>query len=81
MSKVADLNFRAIEKKREFFLRSATALITIGCKTSGNGSVKNVNSKTTLRSDTLVEASKLPFRKWFLAMAFMSLTKKGMSTK
>lgn len=35
--------------------------------------------RTTLRSGTMMENSKLPFRMWFLALAFMSFTKKGIS--
>lgn len=37
--------------------------------------------RTTLRSGTLMESSKLSFRKWYLAMAFMSFSKKGISAK
>lgn len=37
--------------------------------------------RTTLRSGTLMESSKLPFRKCYLAMAFMSFSKKGISAK
>ena len=35
--------------------------------------------RTTLRSGTMMENSKMPFRMWFLTMAFMSFTKKGLS--
>jgi len=35
--------------------------------------------RTTLRSGTMMEHAKLPVRKWYLAMAFMSFTKKGIS--
>ena len=35
--------------------------------------------RTTLRSGTMMESAKLPFRKWYLAMAFMSFSKKGLS--
>lgn len=35
--------------------------------------------RTTLRSGTVMQASKLTVRKWYLAMAFMSATKKGIS--
>lgn len=42
---------------------------------------KGCKFRTTLRSGTLMEASKLPFRKWYLAMAFMSFSKKGLSAK
>jgi hypothetical protein len=37
--------------------------------------------RTTLRSGTMMENSNLPFRKWYLAMAFMSFSKKGLSAK
>lgn len=35
--------------------------------------------RTTLRSGTMMENYKLPLRKWYLAMAFMSFSKKGIS--
>ena len=35
--------------------------------------------RTTLRSGTMMENSKMPFRMWFLTIAFMSFTKKGLS--
>lgn len=37
------------------------------------------NFRTSLRSGTLMENSNLPVRKWYLAMAFMTFTKKGLS--
>ena len=39
------------------------------------------NFRTTLRSGTMFENSNLPLRKWYLAMAFMSFSKKGISAK
>jgi hypothetical protein len=39
------------------------------------------NFRTTLRSGTVMHGSNLPVRKWYLAMAFMSATKKGISAK
>jgi hypothetical protein len=35
--------------------------------------------RTTLRSGSMMEASKLPLRTWYLAIFFMTYTKKGMS--
>src|SRR5690606_41838451 len=35
--------------------------------------------RTTLRSGSMMENSNLPVRTWYLAMAFMSFTKKGIS--
>jgi len=37
--------------------------------------------RTTLRSGSMMENSNLPFRTWYLAMAFMSFSKKGISAK
>jgi len=37
--------------------------------------------RTALRSGTSFEHSKLPIRKWYLTMAFMSFSKKGISAK
>ena len=42
---------------------------------------KNCKFRTTLRSGTIMEHSNLPFRIWYIAMAFMSFTKKGISAK
>ena len=37
------------------------------------------NFRTTLRSGTMMQSSKLPLMTWYLAMAFMSFSKKGLS--
>jgi transposase-like protein len=37
--------------------------------------------RTTLRSGSMMENSKLPVRTWYLAMLFMTFTKKGISAK
>ncbi|MFT4849256.1 MAG: hypothetical protein ACI83B_001795 [Sediminicola sp.] len=37
--------------------------------------------RTTLRSGAIMQASKLPFRNWYLTMAFMTFSKKGISAK
>jgi hypothetical protein len=40
---------------------------------------KKCNFRTTLRSGTIMEDSKLPFKTWYLIMMLMSATKKGFS--
>lgn len=40
---------------------------------------KSCHFRTTLRSGSMMENSNLPVRTWYLAMAFMSFTKKGLS--
>jgi hypothetical protein len=42
---------------------------------------KSCKFRTTLRSGTIMENSNLPLRTWYLAMAFMSFSKKGISAK
>ena len=39
----------------------------------------NCRFRTTLRSGTMLESSKLSFRMWYLTIAFMSFSKKGVS--
>jgi hypothetical protein len=41
----------------------------------------NCRFRTTLRSGTVMQGSHLPFKKWYLAMAFMSAEKQGISAK
>ena len=40
---------------------------------------KKCKFRTTLRSGTVMENSNMPFKKWYIAMMFMSATKKGFS--
>lgn len=42
---------------------------------------KDCKFRTTLRSGTVMEYSKMTFKKWYETMAFMSSTKKGISAK
>ena len=62
----------------------------VKCKNCGSGRHYWLKSKwqwkcqictfrTTLRSGTVMENSKLPLRKWYLAMALMTFSKKGIS--
>ncbi|MBA3682418.1 MAG: IS1595 family transposase [Bacteroidetes bacterium] len=41
---------------------------------------KQCKFRTTLRSGTIMESSNMPFKKWYIAMMFMSATKKGFSS-
>lgn len=40
---------------------------------------KKCTFRTTLRSGTMMQSSKLPFRMWYLTLALMTMSKKGMS--
>ncbi len=42
---------------------------------------KGCGHRTSLRSGTVMEGSKLPFRYWFTALAYLSNTKKSISAK
>ena len=42
---------------------------------------KNCKFRTTLKSGTIMQNSKMTFRKWYQVMIMMSSTKKGISAK
>jgi len=42
---------------------------------------KNCNFRTTLKSGTIMEGSKMSFLIWYQVMAFISFSKKGLSAK
>ena len=42
---------------------------------------KSCSFRTCLRGGTVFSHSKLPLRKWYLAMCLMSMTKKGLSAE
>ena len=48
-------------------------------KTKWQWQCSNCNFRTTLKSGSIMEGSKVLFRTWYLAMAFMSFSKKGIS--
>jgi transposase-like protein len=56
------------ESKEHYFL-----------KTKQQFKCKKCGFRTTLKSGTLLEKSKLPFSYWFLGIYYMTFTKKGMS--
>lgn len=51
----------------------------LGCKEQWH--CKACGFRTTLRSGTIMQSSKLSIHTWYLAMAFMSFSKKGVSAK
>lgn len=54
--------------KKHYWLQSKSQWQCSSCK-----------FRTTLRSGTMMESSNLPFRTWYLAIFFMTYTKKGIS--
>ena len=50
-------------------------------KTKWQWQCSECDFRTTLRSGTIMESSNLPVRKWYIAMAFMSFSKKTISAK
>jgi hypothetical protein len=50
-------------------------------KAKNQWSCSSCRFRTTLRSGTMMESSKLPIREWFIAIAFMTYSKKGISAK
>ena len=68
-------------------LRQREGVVCKKCKGKDHYWLKNkwqfqcvsCNFRTTLKSGTVMENSRLPYRVWFLIMLFMSSTKKGVS--
>jgi len=66
-------------------LKQGVACKKCGCKehywqaTRDQFECKQCRFRTTLRSGTVLQHSKLPFQYWFMAMHLMTMTKKGIS--
>jgi len=69
--------------------REKEGIICKKCKSTEHYWLKNKEQweckackfRTTLKSGSMMEGSKLPVRTWYLAMLFMTFTKKGISAK
>ncbi len=80
------------ESKCRLHYKSMREKLGVECKKCGNTrqywlkakwqwQCSNCKFRTTLRSGTAMHAAKLPFQKWYLCMAIMIATKKGISAK
>ena len=71
-------NFKEVREKEGLRCKKCGCTKHYWLKAKYQWQCSECNFRTTLRSGTMMENSNLPFRKWYLAMAFMSFSKKGM---
>ena len=79
--KSCKLHFKGVREKQGIICKKCSNKKHYWLKTKYQWQCSECNFRTTLRSGTIMESSNLPFRKWYLAMAFMSYSKKGISAK
>lgn len=72
-------HFREVKEKRGITCRKCGSLEHYWNKSHISHDCKKCRYRTTLRSGTVMESSKLPFLYWMHGMYFMAMTKKGIS--
>ena len=72
-------HFKVVREKEGFKCKKCGCTKHYWLKAKYQWQCSECDFRTTLRSGTMMENSNLPFRKWYLAMAFMSFSKKGIS--
>lgn len=71
--------FRKLRLKQGVFCKKCKGRDHYWISTREQFQCKDCKFRTTLRSGTVLQHSKLPFHYWFMAMHFMTMTKKGIS--
>ena len=74
-------HFRSCREKEGVYCKKCNSIDHYWLQNKLQWQCKSCHFRTTLRSGTIMENSKLKFRLWYLAMAFMSFSKKGISAK
>jgi hypothetical protein len=72
-------HFRGVREKQGIICKKCGSTKHYWLKAKWQWQCSECRFRTTLRSGTMMENAKLPVRKWYLAMAFMSFSKKGIS--
>lgn len=75
------MHFKEVRDKEGVVCKKCSCMKHYWLKNKYQWQCSECNFRTTLRSGTMFENSNLPFRKWYLAIAFMSFSKKGLSEK
>lgn len=73
------LKFKEIREKEGVKCRHCGGTVHYWLSTKEQFKCKKCGTRTTLKSGTVLENSKLPFRYWFIAMHLMTSTKKAFS--
>ena len=74
-------HFRGVREKEGIKCKNCGCTKHYWLKAKYQWQCSDCGFRTTLKSGTMFEDSNLPMRKWYLAMAFMSFSKKGLSAK
>jgi len=72
-------NMRDVREREGVVCKKCTSKKHYWLKAKWAWQCADCNFRTSLRSGTIMENSNLPIRTWYLAMAFMTFTKKGIS--
>ena len=72
-------HLREVREKQGVVCKKCSGKKHYWLKAKGQWQCAECDFRTTLRSGTVMENSKLPVRTWYIAMAFMTYSKKGIS--
>jgi hypothetical protein len=72
-------DMRNVREKQGVICKKCKGKKQYWLKAKGQWQCADCGFRTTLRSGTMMENSKLPLRTWYIAMAFMTYSKKGVS--
>lgn len=73
------MHFKAVREKEGVICKKCEGIKHYWLQGKWQWQCANCRFRTTLRSGTVMESAKLSFYKWYLCMAYMSATKKGIS--
>ncbi len=73
------IHFKAVREEEGVKCRKCGCVKHYWLKAKYQWQCSECSFRTTLKSGTIMENARLPIRKWYLAMAFMSFSKKGIS--
>lgn len=72
-------HFKEVREREGIVCKKCSCVKHYWLKSKWQWQCADCRFRTTLRSGTVMESAKLSFHKWYLCMAFMSSTKKGIS--
>jgi len=73
------MHFKSVREKEGVICKKCSCTKHYWLQSKWQCQCADCRFRTTLRSGTIMESAKLSFYKWYLCMAFMSSTKKGIS--
>ena len=74
-------HLRKVREKQGVVCKKCSGKKHYWLKAKGQWQRADCSFRTTLRSGTVMENSKLPVKTWYIAMAFMTYSKKGISVE